>query len=73
VVPMASHSLRRHLIVGESMAATMKEGRNGNLHGYLHGGKKIEKSLPPDKPSAQEVGESGDRQSTSSEPSWLQP
>jgi hypothetical protein len=24
------------------MAATMKEGRNGNLHGYLHGGKKIE-------------------------------
>jgi hypothetical protein len=28
----------------------MKEGRNGNLHGYLHGGKKIEKSLPPDEP-----------------------
>jgi len=34
------------------MAATMKEGRNGNLHGCLHGGQKIEKSFPPDKPSA---------------------
>src|ERR1017187_255052 len=65
---MASHSLRRCLIVGESMAATMKEGRNGNLHGYLHGGKKIEKSLVPDKTPVQGVGRLRDRQRTTSSP-----
>ena len=70
---MATHSVRRCLIVGESMAATLKEGRNGNLHGNLHGGKKFEKSLPADKTPAQGVGQLGARQRTSSEGSWFQP
>ncbi len=63
-VPSACHSVRSCLIVGESVAATMKGRVHQTPHQNPHDSKKLEKSLPPDKRPGQRLNESEDGQST---------
>ena len=57
---MASHSLRRCLIVGVSMPATMTTGVHQTPHQMPHHSKKSEKSSMADEVPGQEVaGRSG--------------